>query len=167
VFDPVVITVGSFHAGTASNVIPDEARFAATVRSFSPGARAVVQDAALRLVRDIASAHGLSAAAEFVDSYPVTVNDAAAVDFAAGAVAELFGGERFVRTPDPITGSEDFSYVLDEVPGAFIMLGACPPDADPATAPFNHSAEAVFDDAVLADGTTLLTELALRTLAAG
>jgi metal-dependent amidase/aminoacylase/carboxypeptidase family protein len=82
-------------------------------------------------------------------------------------VAELFGGERFVRTPDPITGSEDFSYVLDEVPGAFIMLGACPPDADPATAPFNHSAEAVFDDAVLADGTTLLTELALRTLAAG
>jgi amidohydrolase len=167
VFDPVVITVGSFHAGTASNVIPDDARFAATVRSFSPGARAVVQDAALRLVRDIASAHGLSAAAEFVDSYPVTVNDAAAVDFAAGAVAELFGGERFVRTPDPITGSEDFSYVLDEVPGAFIMLGACPPDADPATAPFNHSAEAVFDDAVLADGTTLLTELALRTLAAG
>jgi amidohydrolase len=167
VFDPVVITVGSFHAGTASNVIPDEARFAATVRSFSPGARAAVQDAALRLVRDIASAHGLSAAAEFVDSYPVTVNDAAAVDFAARAVAELFGGERFVRTPDPITGSEDFSYVLDEVPGAFIMLGACPPDADPATAPFNHSAEAVFDDAVLADGTTLLTELALRTLAAG
>jgi amidohydrolase len=167
VFDPVVITVGSFHAGTASNVIPDEAQFAATVRSFSPAARTAVQGAALRLVRDIASAHGLSATAEFVDSYPVTVNDAAAVDFAAGAVAETFGAGRFVRTPDPITGSEDFSYVLDEVPGAFIMLGACPPDADPATAPFNHSAEAVFDDAVLPDGTALLTELALRKLAAG
>ncbi len=76
VFDPVVITVGSFHAGTASNVIPDEAELAVTVRSFSPAARAAVQDAALRLVRDIASAHGLSATAEFVDGYPLTVNPA-------------------------------------------------------------------------------------------
>jgi hippurate hydrolase len=167
VFDPVVITVGSFHAGTASNVIPDEAELAVTVRSFSPAARAAVQDAALRLVRDIASAHGLSATAEFVDGYPLTVNNSGEVAVAERAVTELFGSQRFLRTPDPITGSEDFSYVLEQVPGAFIMLGACPPGADPATAPFNHSAEAVFDDAVLADGATLLTELALRRLAAG
>jgi amidohydrolase len=164
VFDPVVITVGSFHAGTASNVIPDQAELAVTVRSFSPRARAAAQDAALRLVRDVASAHGLSATAEFVDGYPVTVNDADEVTFASRVVAGLFGSERFLRTPNPISGSEDFSYVLEQVPGAFIMLGACPPDADPATAPFNHSAEAVFDDAVLADGTTLLAELALRRL---
>jgi amidohydrolase len=164
VFDPVVITVGSFHAGTASNVIPEEARFAATVRAFSAGARAAVMDAAGALVRDIASAHGLSATAEFVDSYPVTVNNAAEVDFAEQTIAKLFGGERFLRTPYPFTGSEDFSYVLDQVPGAFIMLGACPPDADPAAAPFNHSGAAVFDDTVLADGATLLTELALRRL---
>ncbi len=167
VFDPVVITVGSFHAGTASNVIPDQARFAATVRSFSAGTRAEVQDAALRLVRDIASAHGLSATAEFVDSYPVTINNTAEVAFAERTVAEVFGSQRFVRTPNPVTGSEDFSYVLEQVPGAFIMLGATPPDADPDTAPFNHSAEAVFDDAALADGTALLAELALRRLAAG
>jgi amidohydrolase len=166
VFDPVVITVGSFHAGTASNVIPDQARFEATVRTFSPQARVAVQDAALRLVRDIASAHGLSAAAEFTDGYPLTVNDDAEVAFAEQAVTEIFGGQRFLRTPYPVAGSEDFSYVLEQVPGCFIMLGACPPDADPATAPFNHSAEAVFDDAVLADGATLLAELALRRLAA-
>ena len=82
-------------------------------------------------------------------------------------MGELFGTQRFLRTPDPISGSEDFSYVLEQVPGAFVMLGACPPDADPATAPFNHSAEALFDDAVLADGATLLAELGLRRLAAG
>jgi amidohydrolase len=164
VFDPVVITVGSFHAGTASNVIPDDARLAASIRSFSPVARATVMDAAPRVVRDVASAHGLSATAEFVDGYPVTVNDAAEVTFAEGVVADLFGGQRYVRMPDPHTGSEDFSFVLDRVPGAFLMLGACPPDADPATAPNNHSAEAVFDDAVLADGTALLAELALRRL---
>jgi amidohydrolase len=166
VFDPVVITVGSFHAGTASNVIPDEASLSATVRSFSPGARDRVRQESLRLVRDIASAHGLAAAAEFVDPYPVTVNDAAEVAFATRAMTDLFGGGRFVPTPFPAPGSEDFSLVLDQVPGAFILLGAAPPDADPASAPFNHSAEAVFDDAVLADGTTLLAELAVRRLAA-
>jgi amidohydrolase len=167
VFDPVVITVGSFHAGTASNVIPDEARLAASVRTFSPGTRARMMDAVTRLVRDVASAHGLSATAKFVDGYPVTVNDPAEVAFAEGVVADVLGDGRYVPMPDPVTGSEDFSFVLDQVPGAFLMLGACPPDADPATAPFNHSAEAVFDDAVLADGTALLAELALRRLAAG
>jgi amidohydrolase len=167
VFDPVVITVGSFHAGTASNVIPDEARLAASVRSFSPQARAKVMDAAPRVVRDIASAHGMSATAEFTDGYPVTVNDATEVTFAERVVADMFGDGRYVRMPNPVTGSEDFSFVLDQVPGAFLMLGACPPDVDPATAPYNHSAEAVFDDAVLADGTALLAELALRRLTAG
>jgi amidohydrolase len=166
VFDPVVITVGSFHAGTASNVIPAEARLCATVRSFSPGTRARVQEESLRLVRDIASAHGLTVAAEFTDPYPVTVNDPAEVAFATRAMTDLFGGGRFVPTPFPVPGSEDFSLVLDQVPGAFILLGAVPPGTDPATAPFNHSAEAVFDDAVLADGTTLLAELAVRRLAA-
>ncbi len=165
VFDPVVITVGSFHAGTASNVIPDRAQFSATLRSLQASTRSAMQDAAYRLVHDIASGHGLSATVDFVDGYPVTVNDAAEVAFAEATIADLFGGERFLRTPFPLTGSEDFSYVLNEVPGAFVMLGACPADADPATAPFNHSAEAVFDDAVLADGATLLTELALRRLA--
>ena len=55
--------------------------------------------------------------------------------------------------------------MLEQVPGAFILLGACPPGADPATAPANHSAEAVFDDSVLADGVAVYAALALRTLA--
>jgi hippurate hydrolase len=166
VFDPVVITVGTFHAGTADNVIPDEARFIATIRSFSPQARAAVQDAAPRLARDIASAHGLTANAEYVDGYPVTVNDGTEMSFAEQTIAEVLGDDRFVTMPDPLTGSEDFSYVLEQVPGAFIMVGACAPGTDPATAPYNHSAEAVFDDAALADGTALYAELALRRLAA-
>ena len=63
-----------------------------------------------------------------------------------------------------MTGAEDFSYVLQHVPGAFILVGACPLDRDPQTAPSNHSAEAVFDDAVLADGSALYAELAMRRL---
>jgi amidohydrolase len=167
VFDPVVLTVGSFHAGTTDNVIPDDAAFVATVRTFSAQTRDLVKDAALRLARQSAAAHGLEAEAEFVDGYPVTVNDQGEFGFAEGTVRDLLGAERFMAEPFPLTGSEDFSYVLEQVPGAFMMIGACPPDADPATAPYNHSAEAVFDDAVIADGTALYAELALRRLTAG
>ncbi len=166
VFDPVVVTVGTFHAGTTDNVIPDDAKFVATVRTFSPQSRDLIRDASVRLVKQLADAHGLTADAEFVDGYPVTSNDQTEFGFAAKTIGEVFGQHRFITAPNPLTGSEDFSYVLEQVPGAFIMVGACPPETDAATAPFNHSAEAVFDDAVLADGTALYAELAYRRLTA-
>jgi hippurate hydrolase len=165
IFDPVVITIGSFHAGTADNVIPDSAHFLATVRSFSHKARDRVREMAPGLITGIASAHGLTATAEFPSSYPVTVNDQAEAAFVAQVVADVVGEDRYIPNPNPMAGAEDFSYVLEQVPGAFTMLGACPPGVDPATAPFNHSAEAVFDDLVLADGAALYAELALRRLA--
>jgi hippurate hydrolase len=166
VFDPVVITVGSFHAGTADNVIPDEAQFLGTARSYSAAARARLRDGTIGLVNHIAEAHGLTADAEYIEEYPVTVNDEAEANFARAVAAEMFGEGRSVPKLFPMTGAEDFSYVLQHVPGAFISLGACPPDRDPQTAPSNHSAEAVFDDAVLADGAALYAELALRRLGA-
>jgi hippurate hydrolase len=167
VFDPVVITVGSFHAGTARNVIPDEARIEATARSYSPGSRKRLRDETLRLVHGIAHAHGLTADAQYTEGYPVTVNDPAETAFAAATTADLFGPARAETPEQPLTGAEDFSFVLSQVPGAFIMLGACPPGTDPLTAPSNHSASALFDDSVLADGAALYAELALRRLAAG
>jgi len=167
VFDPVVITVGSFHAGTTDNVIPDEARFLATARSCSASSRTALADLVPRLVRDIAGAHGLTADAEYAAEYPVTVNDADEAAFAMRTIADAFGPGRGVTAKNPITGAEDFSFVLDEVPGAFVMLGACPPGRDPEAAPTNHSAVAVFDDAALPQGTALYAELALRRLAQG
>jgi hippurate hydrolase len=95
------------------------------------------------------------------------MNDPAELAFTERTIAESLGDGRFVLAPNPITGAEDFSFVLEEVPGAFVFLGACPPGADPAAAAYNHSPEAVFDDSVLPEGATLLTELALRRLAAG
>ncbi len=166
VFDPVVITVGTFHAGTADNVIPDDAKFVATVRTFSPQARDLVKEASVRLAREIASAHGLTADVEYEDVYPVTVNDGGEFEFTRQTAGDLFGEHRFLTAPNPLTGSEDFSYVLEQVPGAFVMVGACPPETDASSAPFNHSAEAVFDDAIITDGITLYAELALRRLAA-
>jgi amidohydrolase len=166
VFDPVVVTVGSFHAGTVNNVIPDEAVFHATLRSFSACSRSRLEAESARIVAHVAEAHGLSAEAKWVPGYPVTVNDASEAAFAGGCVADLFGAGRATALRNPVPGAEDFSYVLQEVPGAFVFLGACPPETDPAGAPSNHSARAVFDDGVLADGTALLAELALNRLAA-
>lgn len=166
IFDPVVITVGTFHAGTISNVIPDDATFEATVRSFSARARRDLAEKSARIVSHIAQGYGLVADVRWEPSYPVTVNNPTEAAFARECAAELFGGERAAALANPVPGAEDFSYVLQEVPGAFIFLGACPPGTDPATAPSNHSARAMFDDSVLADGTALLTELALRRLAA-
>ena len=163
VFDPVVVTVGTFHAGTRRNIIPDDAAFEATVRTFSSAAAERIAEVSVRLCQDIATAHGLTAEVDFVPEYPVTVNHTAEHDFLAGTVREAFGEERFELLTDPITGSEDFSRVLDRVPGAFVFLGA---DAtgDPETAPTNHSPLAAFDDAVLSDGAALLAELAVRRL---
>ncbi len=82
-------------------------------------------------------------------------------------MAEVFGLDRALAKPFPLTGAEDFSYVLQRVPGAFVSVGAVPPDRDPATAPSNHSAAAIFDDAVLADGAACYAELAVRRLEKG
>jgi amidohydrolase len=163
VFDPVVITVGSFHAGTRRNIIPDEAVFEATVRSFSRAAREQVAAASVRLCEAIAAANGLEADARYNTEYPVTVNDAAQTAFATGVVADVFGEDRFTPMPDPEAGAEDFSRVLEEVPGCYLFLGACPDD-DYDAAEDNHSPRAVFDDAVMADGCLLHANLAIRAL---
>jgi hippurate hydrolase len=163
VFDPVVVTVGSFHAGTKRNVIPDEAHFEATVRTFSTAARDRVREESVRLCRQLAAAHGLEVDVEYLDEYPPTVNDPEHTAFAAGVVAEVFGEDRLPALPFPQTGAEDFSRVLQEVPGCYLFLGACT-GGDPDTAPNNHSPRATFDDAVLSDGVLLHAQLAVRAL---
>lgn len=151
VFDPVVLTVGMIHGGTQENVIPDEVRFGATVRTFSPRAQALVKDGSVAVCKGIAAAHGTEIDVEFVEVYPVTVNNAEESGRVANTLRELHGEHRFETAEQPLSASEDFSRVLDEVPGAMVLLGACPQDRDPERAPFNHSPKAVFDDGVLGD----------------
>ena len=164
VFDPVVITVGSFHAGTASNIIPDDATFGVTMRSFSREARAKMLDVVVDLLKGLASAYGCTVDIDYREQYPPTINNAAEVDFLEETVREIHGEDRFARMPNPIAGAEDFSRVLENVPGTFAFLGATTA-ADPLSAPSNHSPLADFDDAVLGDGAALLAELASRRLA--
>src|SRR5690606_41588637 len=108
--------------------------------------RAAGPERLTRLVETIAAAHGLVAEVEYLSGYPVTVNEAGEVARAARVCRELLGGEGWLDLEHPVAGAEDFSYVLEEVPGAFVFVGATPPGLDLATAPYNHSAQARFDD---------------------
>ncbi|MEO7233910.1 MAG: M20 family metallopeptidase [Lapillicoccus sp.] len=164
--DPVVVTVGLLRAGTKRNVIPDEAFFDATVRTFSDAQRARVAEVLPRVVRGIAAAHGLTVDVQYTQEYPVTSNDVDETAFAADVLERMFDG-RHTRWARPLAGSEDFSFVLQRVPGTFVGLGAAPVGADLATAEFNHSPRAVFDDGVLADGAALYAALALERLHQG
>ena len=163
IFDPVVVTVGTFQAGTRRNIIPRQATFDTTVRTFSPAARARIEAASVRLCQSIAAAHGLEADVRFSTEYPVTVNDPAQAEFASAVVADVFGSDRFTPMRDPDPGAEDFSRVLERVPGCYLFLGACPHD-DYDAAEDNHSPMAQFDDSVLADGCLLHANLAIRAL---
>ncbi|MFF0480831.1 M20 family metallopeptidase [Streptomyces sp. NPDC004435] len=164
VFDPAVLTVGSLHAGSAGNVIPETAVLEATVRSFSTATQAAVRAGFARVVHGVAAAHGVEADLDYRENYPVTENDPAEAAFALRTAQGLLGADRAFEAPRPLTGSEDFSLVLREVPGAYLGIGACPPDRDPATAPMNHSPQAVFDDRAVLDAAVLLAELAARRL---
>ncbi|WP_020496615.1 M20 metallopeptidase family protein [Sciscionella marina] len=166
VFDPVVVTVGSFHAGTQHNIIPEQVRFEATVRSLSAESHARVKDAFVTVCEGVAGAHGLAVDIDYRRLYPVTENNAEEAGFAADTVRELHGEQSVEPARNPFTCSEDFSRVLHSVPGAFLALGACPEGADPASMPNNHSAQALFADEVLDRGAAAYAGLAHRRLAA-
>lgn len=166
VFDPAVITVGHFQAGTKRNVIPDVAEFDATIRSYSPAAADKIEEVSTRVCRGIAEAHGLEIELEYYREYPAMIGTQESYEVIKDVVTELFGAERFVELEHPMYGSEDFAFVLEQVRGNFIVLGACPPENDLASAPTNHSATVEFDDRVLIDGAQVYAGVALRHLGA-
>ncbi len=163
VFDPVLVTVGRIAGGTKENIIPDDVEFEATVRSLSRESRAKVQHDIERLVQGIAAAHGLTVEVNYTLGYPVTVNDDAEYSRARQVVEDLFGTDRFTELATPELGAEDMAFVMELVPGAYFNVGACPSE-DYLSAPDNHSPRAAFDDAILADCSAWLAEMAVRRL---
>jgi len=165
-FDPVILNVGWIRAGddATTNVIADEASFGATVRTFSEENTRKLRELAPKLVQSIAHGYGIEAEAEFGRATKVLMNDPDAVQRVQQVTAELVGDEAYMPMANPIAGGEDFASIVHEVPGAFVFLGACPPEIDYQTAPTNHSAKAEFDDSVLPLGAALLASLALSHL---
>ncbi|MET0461461.1 MAG: M20 family metallopeptidase, partial [Ilumatobacteraceae bacterium] len=164
VFDPSVVTVGRITAGTTNNVIPESAEIEGTIRAVSERTRAKVHDGIRRVVDGIAAAHGCSVVVDIEQGYPVTVNDGDFAAVALGVADDVVGSEKVVRQPHPIMGAEDWSYVLQRVPGAMMFLGGTAPERNPATAPPNHSNRVVFDEPAMATGIATYAAVALDHL---
>jgi amidohydrolase len=162
VFDPGVITVAHFEAGTTHNVIPERAFLEGTYRAVSAERRAALPELVRRVVEGVSAAHGATADIEFEAGYPVTVNDAAVADRVQELAAGLIGAGAVHTMPAPIMGAEDFSYVIERVPGAMFFLGARAADEDPLTYADNHSDLVVFHEPAMAVGAALYAEVGLR-----
>ena len=164
VFDPSVVTVTQIHTGTTSNVIPETARINGTIRAVSESTRKKVHDGLKRVAVGIAETHEMSADVNVTIGYPVTVNDAPSADFGMSVADALVGADKAVRLPHPIMGAEDFSYVLNKLPGAMMFLGGTPEGVNPATAAPNHSNRVMFDEDAMKTGVALYASLAMRSL---
>ena len=165
--DPVVVTIARIEGGTAHNVIADFAKLKGTMRTLSPRHRARLHAAVQQLATGIASAHGLSADVVIEEGFPVTICDPRAVDLAEAAVTDLFGLPAWRRLERPIMGAEDFSYVLEHVPGAMLFLGVSHEGEDWTQCCGIHSTRMLLDETVLPQGAALLAGLAERFLERG
>jgi len=164
VFDPSVVTVARIAAGTTNNVIPESAEIEGTIRAVSEATRTKVHDGIRRVVDGIASAHGVSATTEVEPGYPVTVNDDDFAAFSASTATEVVGADRVITLPNPVMGAEDFSYVLHDVPGTMMFLGATPHSENLATAAPNHSNRVYFEESAMQDGIAVYSAVALAHL---
>jgi len=166
VFDPVVVNVGWVKAGDdhTENVIPETASFGATVRTFSRAHSSQIQTVVTDVLENIAKIYGVEVEVEWLPATKVLMNNADAITRSRKIIEELFGPNRYWDMPTPMAGGEDFASVLDEIPGAFIFMGACPEDVDTSTAATNHSNKAIFDDEVLPQGAAFLAAMAFDTL---
>lgn len=164
IFDPTVVTVTRLIAGTAYNVIPEAARIQGTIRAISAKTRTSVHESIQRVADGVASAHGCNAETSVNLGYPVTVNDPPSADFALDVAESIVGDKLVARMPNPVMGAEDFSYVLEKLPGAMVFLGGTPHNKDPRTAAPNHSNRVMFEEDAMTTGMALYSSLALRTL---
>jgi amidohydrolase len=161
-FDPAVVTVAKIRAGTTTNVIPETAEVVGTIRTVSERTRESVHDDLRRLAEGIAGAHGATAELEVRRGYPVTVNDDDAAAFVLETATALLGDRGAIALPAPFMGAEDWSYVLQRVPGCMAFLGTRP-DTNGPVAP-NHSNHMLLDEDAMAAGIATNAAVALRWL---
>ena len=162
--DPAVITTTMVRAGTTNNVIPETATLTGTIRAHSESARAKAHEGVRRVADGVARAHGVEAEVKLLAGYPVTVNEAEFEGFVCGVARELLGPRSVVELPVPFMGAEDFSYVLQNVPGAMAFLGMRPPGKEPP--PPCHSNRMILEEKGMAHGAALHAAVALRFLGA-
>ena len=155
--ESVVVSVTRFQAGEAFNVIPEEAELGGTVRTLSADVRDMAEQRMSQIVHNIAEAHGAEATVHFRRGYPVTRNHEDQTDFALSIATEIAGADKVDGNVAPTMGGEDFSFMLESRPGAFIFIG----NGDTAKL---HHAEYDFNDEAIPAGVSYWVRLAETAL---
>jgi amidohydrolase len=155
---PGVVSFGTIEGGTIYNIIPAEVKLTGTVRTFDPEIKSLAKKRILEIAEGTAQTFGATVELSYDDGYPAVVNDEAMVDFVLDVTQRTLGEECIAKI-DPVMGGEDFSYFLQEAPGAFLFLGAGGGDFYP-----HHHPAFDIDEKALPIGTLLMTNLALEFL---
>ncbi len=158
-----VLTVGTFHAGSMVNVIPDEAVFQGTVRTLDRKDSDLVERRVGEIIMNMAKANGAEAMLDYKKYYPATVNDNAVTEFAANSAKKIVGSDGIAEISEPSTGTEDVSYYLAEVPGTFLILGSYKANRDGNIYP-HHNSKFDIDESVLWIGTGIFVQCAIDYL---
>jgi hippurate hydrolase len=155
--DDLVVSVTQIHAGTANNVIPADVVFSGTVRTFSDEVQGMVLRRMEDIISGIATAHGCVAQIDYQRLYPPTINDPYRAAFAAEVAAEIVGVERVDPAAGREMGAEDFSFMLEARPGAYLFLGQGP-------GPVCHHPAYDFNDSIAPIGASFFARLVERAL---
>ncbi len=167
--DAAVLSITMIHAGDATNVVPDVATIAGTVRTFSDAVTAHIEERMKRIAQLTAEAHGAEAHVEFKWNYPPTINHTAEAEFAASVMDDIVGSANVKRNYEPTLGSEDFAYMLKAKRGAYVFIGngdgahrAAGHGLGPCTL---HNASYDFNDELIPLGATFWVRLVEKFLA--
>jgi hippurate hydrolase len=158
--DMAIITVGAIHAGDAPNVIPDSAVMRLSVRALKPAVRNYLKTRIPEVAMAQAAVYGAKAEISKVDGYPVLVNDDGMTHFARGVALDWLGEDGVLTDVQPLTGSEDFAFVLEQCPGCYLIIG----NGDGEGSCMVHNPGYDFNDAILATGAGYWVRLVERFL---
>lgn len=143
--EAAVISVGTIHGGIRQNIIPEYTELTGTIRTFDEGMQKDIHEKLKRTATHIAESAGARAEVEIKNMTPVTYNDPVLTEKMVNSLVKAAGEKNVIRIP-PVTGSEDFAFFQQKVPGFFFFVGACPPDVDPAKAPSHHTPDFMMDE---------------------
>ena len=166
-FDPIILTIAKIEGGTTNNVIPESVSMLGTLRSVSEASRKAAKEGLTHVAQKIAEAHGARAVVELNEGYPVTVNDGRMAALTATVTRDLFGERAYIPSPAPVMGAEDWSYVLQRIPGCMAFLGVAPEGCNHNHAAPCHSNRMMLDENAMANGIALYAAMAERFLEQG
>ena len=161
-----IVTVGSIHGGVRNNIIPDSVVMLGTIRTFDSTERRLIADRVTRTAQDIAASAGATADVTIERQYPVVMNDPRLVARMLPTLRRAAGDSNVVEGR-PVTGSEDFSFYAQRVPGFYFFLGVTPPGVDWHTAAPNHSPKFFADEDALPIGVRVMSHVAVDYLTNG